>query len=337
MFNDQYQLVVGKEYLSSFHKKLIAGTPTKIIFSGDSTTAGSYDDSAFFVDQLLSRSMLQNGITGVTTMNSGYPSKCVTDWINTYLAQDLAQNPDVYIVRWGINDACNGQTIYQFITNLRAGLSTIRTSKSLNSLAIVLMPPNAIDLSTYPGGYTAWCNWSEQVNPLIRQVARDFECCFIDIYQMFEDAANGGDWLFSDLVHPIDVANVWINDITFKVLFPTYFYTQSSVPYNGGTTLQNPQFPLLKGEWQDYAAECGVFNYYKDPFGIVHIEGGLKNGTFGAIAFTLPVGYRPYSMRCFSTDGGNNNIQVRASGDVLIINGSVVYTSLDGITFRAYQ
>jgi hypothetical protein len=79
--------------------------------------------------------------------------------------------------------------------------------------------------------------------------------------------------------------------------------------------------------------------YWKDAFGVVHLQGKIYLGASSAVAFTLPVGYRP-----------SGQLKVRVASDVavatavevwILTSGQVVITTssgatdcwLDGITF----
>lgn len=100
--------------------------------------------------------------------------------------------------------------------------------------------------------------------------------------------------------------------------------------------------------------------YFKDPFGIVHIEGaairsssGFTFNGAGATIFTLPAGYRPEKLRVFlcrgydGTDYYPQAVLVNTDGTVVVAGASgrradgnaptaAVDTQsfLDGITFR---
>src|SRR6185437_9150672 len=50
---------------------------------------------------------------------------------------------------------------------------------------------------------------------------------------------------------------------------------------------------VMQNGWIAYGTEYYSAQYMKDPMGFVHIRGSIKNGTSGAVAFTLPAGYRP--------------------------------------------
>ncbi|MDP3890869.1 hypothetical protein [Nocardioides sp.] len=98
--------------------------------------------------------------------------------------------------------------------------------------------------------------------------------------------------------------------------------------------------------WHDYYLAYNPARFYKDPFGIVHLSGGMAGGTLHANAFTLPVGYRPVGVLLFpvlSTDsaGGMGNIVpasffIYRTGAAYVQNGGDnAFVSLEGITFRA--
>jgi hypothetical protein len=95
--------------------------------------------------------------------------------------------------------------------------------------------------------------------------------------------------------------------------------------------------------------------FYKDPLGVVHLEGHVQLGQIRTTVFTLPEGYRPQwnlIELAWRQDIANNS---SAPGEVWICGNSgqcpgnpgdvVVYTgpgggagtSFDGLTFRAEQ
>ena len=78
--------------------------------------------------------------------------------------------------------------------------------------------------------------------------------------------------------------------------------------------------------------------YYKDEFGIVHIEGCVKSGLNGSDLFNLPNGYRTNSTHRYATSNSDTTVgrvDVRAGGQVAPHKGSSVYIYLSGISFRA--
>ena len=105
--------------------------------------------------------------------------------------------------------------------------------------------------------------------------------------------------------------------------------------------------PVLLNSWVNYnAATHTSAGYYRDPLGVVHLRGTVKNGTTtpGTILFALPSGYRPATniyIYGLSTDGATVWLVwyfIDTSGNVRIggtVNNFLV--SFDGGSFRAEQ
>lgn len=246
-YGDKHQYVFGREYLAAFHNLLIAQStaPTRkpvMVFSGDSTTAGDGVSADYQIDDLLKLAGEVAGVQtpfGLSSINRGQSGKNTEQWRTTYLSGDLAENPDLLVLRWGINDpgwlkdgnpapADAGQSypnrrdVDDFLTSLRTGLETIRASRSVASLSIVLMAPNST--SDTPNGRDEL--WYEQIIPGIKQAARDFQCCFIDTYAYLRDSRPAaGLWMdnpYADgrAIHPLNVMNTWVSGLMASVIFP---------------------------------------------------------------------------------------------------------------------
>lgn len=96
--------------------------------------------------------------------------------------------------------------------------------------------------------------------------------------------------------------------------------------------------PTLLNSWVNSGGSSQTAGYWKDPFGDVHLQGLIKDGTVGTSAFTLPLGYRPTKNETFAViaNGSANFVGVNSDGTVPIsVTASNVYVSLAGITFRA--
>jgi hypothetical protein len=112
-------------------------------------------------------------------------------------------------------------------------------------------------------------------------------------------------------------------------------------------TLSGPEELHLVGTAGEPAFESGSSNsatpagFYKDGFGIVHLQGEVNVGT-GQVIFTLPAGYRPEEQVCgaasaFSagTTFTTNRVCVTPEGEVSNDRGTgVEYVSLNEMTFR---
>jgi hypothetical protein len=118
-------------------------------------------------------------------------------------------------------------------------------------------------------------------------------------------------------------------------------------------SLAQPEAVHLVGAAGEPAFAAGASNtssgtapvgFYKDPFGIVHLQGSVNTGDAAALIFTLPAGYRPgaqidFSVPAFAGGGTTfttNRAAILADGTVYNDRGTgTSYVSLNGITFRA--
>lgn len=223
--NAPRQLIYGQQYLYAFHNKLIAGTSAKMTFSGDSTTEGGGTGATG--NFIISTAMLEEGRERghkLTSVNAGHAGEDTADWVSTYIAIDMASPPDLYVVRWGLNDPLAGRTAADVEASLRAGLTTIRASYSVAQMSILLMVPNTAN--DPPNGRTE--AWVRSLRPIIRQVAEDFQCAFFDTFTLWPDAVNAaGRWMdnpFGDgrAIHPLNVMNSWIVSELTPLIFPQY-------------------------------------------------------------------------------------------------------------------
>ena len=99
---------------------------------------------------------------------------------------------------------------------------------------------------------------------------------------------------------------------------------------------ENWQFVTFQNSWTDYNNSYG--RYYKDALGIVHLRGRIAGGAVPSIAFTLPEGYRPERNTYFPATASGytfGTIAIGPLGNVSVLAGSTVWTSLDGVSFKA--
>lgn len=106
---------------------------------------------------------------------------------------------------------------------------------------------------------------------------------------------------------------------------------------DGGIVIQAWQTPTFVNSWTQYNSTSFPVRYFKDPFGIVHLKGLINGGTMNTTAFTLPVGYRPDTIRhsAQATSGGTTQVQISTTGAVLPQTVYTSWVSLDGISFVA--
>lgn len=92
--------------------------------------------------------------------------------------------------------------------------------------------------------------------------------------------------------------------------------------------------PTMTNSWVNFSSTIG---YWKDAYGVVHLEGTATTGTIGTSMFTLPVGYRPSAFnKSFAVDsnGAYGNVEVNTTGTVTAVVGTSSSVDLDGISFR---
>lgn len=156
-----------------------------------------------------------------------------------------------------------------------------------------------------------------------------------------------GDWDASQLAKFINdmlsanpnpkFGSIQVDDIIVRqqlVLLDTVTAVQGSVVTKIGAS----GAPAFENSWVNYAAGTQVAGYWRDPLGIVHLQGMIKSGTVGNAAFTLPPGFRPVTgTEVFGTvsNGAIGRVDVTTGGAVTPVSpSSNVYVSLSGMTFR---
>lgn len=239
-YADTNQHIFGTEYLSSFHKKLYANqaasspTPLKVLFSGDSTTGGMNDGADTAIDQALTYLAAKDYIPAVTFISNSHNGGTAQNWLSTWLANDLAISPDVLVLRWGINDMA-GSTPQQLVDIIDTGLNTIRSNANFtkDKLAIVLCTMNTTTDDNAGHKGEIFC---EEYNRGLREIARKYACCFMDIYAFWQDARQGQDYFTpndtsrpNELLHPAKSLKILIACKTYDILFPEYFRGNSIV------------------------------------------------------------------------------------------------------------
>lgn|GEM_PF-6895703 len=241
--NDRFQTVIGREYLSHFHKRIIAGSANTIVCSGDSLTQGTLLTAPYVISTALPAMATKYGIAGVTGVNVGHSGLDTNDWITTYLSADLATNPNLYLIEWGINDdnptdatvPHTQLTFAQTVANYRSGLATIRASKTVSNMSVLIWGlPSTNSVVRKPNLDKYY--W--RLNLALKQAARDYQCTYVDVNTPLWDTLNASDWMDDSYntatygfatdvghVHPDDVKQMWINSIISDVIYPTMLRT----------------------------------------------------------------------------------------------------------------
>lgn len=273
-YTDDYQRVSRQENLAAWYKHVYdqSTAPTRqlrIVFSGDSTTAGSGTTAGYTIPELVLAGITSRGLQtpyNIASLNHGQSGAHTGQWETTHVHTDVAANPDLLVLRWGINDPGwlkNGTTppldagqdypnrrdIVDYITSLRNGLATVRASKPFSTTSILLMMPN----STYdiPNGRDA--RWYEQLRGALIQAAKDYQCGFIDTYAIMQDSKYLANVMMDDPyadgrgIHPDDKMNSVIAGHIVDLVAPEgmRYNLASNKFFNLGGAALLPTEPLL--------------------------------------------------------------------------------------------
>jgi len=83
--------------------------------------------------------------------------------------------------------------------------------------------------------------------------------------------------------------------------------------------------PYYQNGWTNYGGAYQVGRFRKTPDNTVQVEGLMSGGTFNAVAFTLPAGYRPVYTHQFivvSNGTASGCLRLDASGNVIPFAGA---------------
>lgn len=201
----------GLEYMGGLYAKLRANPAlnVKITLRGDSTINGNGASTQDYQPPYILPIMLARRGVACTTTNGGVGGKTSADWVNTYLAIDLAgTQPDVYVLGYIQNDAQADKNITpaQCVQNFRTGMAILRATWSVAGTAVIIKSNNA---SFDALGRTE--AYFEAVAEGIRRVCREYGCAFADTYAQCPEARQNlpTNWL--------DVVNVHGNEDHYMV------------------------------------------------------------------------------------------------------------------------
>jgi hypothetical protein len=96
--------------------------------------------------------------------------------------------------------------------------------------------------------------------------------------------------------------------------------------------------------WSNYGGGFPPAGFYRDPSGVVHLQGLVHNGVVTCAIFQLPAGYRPADRQLLPviSNGAIGRLDVLGTshpdadfrGMVIAYAGSATWYSLNGISFR---
>lgn len=97
--------------------------------------------------------------------------------------------------------------------------------------------------------------------------------------------------------------------------------------------------PTLTNGWTNYGGTEATAAYRKTSYGEVRLKGTIKGGALTAVAFILPLGFRPPNIRRFAVDSNQSPafVEVYPSGAVALVAGSNAALSLEQVSFLVGQ
>ncbi len=109
----------------------------------------------------------------------------------------------------------------------------------------------------------------------------------------------------------------------------------------GGSTKVHFTNAKLVNGWASASYGNAAPGYAKDSLGVVHLRGGLANGTSGDEALILPKALWPsheLRLRIYTYEASDGSLIITAGGQVIPVGSEASeYASLDGISFVAGQ
>ena len=231
---DSLPRTFGSEYLYHWFSLLRSNLAATVVFDGDSTTVGGYINNPSYQLQTAVPALIGTVPSALTWVNLGTNGQDVVWWTNYGVARELSANPDLLVVRFGINGPNTGtQPGAVWEPSFRAALAALRAARTVEQMSIVVMSPNPTDDAA--NGHTA--AYHEILQPIIRKAARDYQCAFVDTYSFLKDATWTASTAMDSLkVHPLEEMNLQICGLLADFILPTSIRTFLN-PSLGGTNV----------------------------------------------------------------------------------------------------
>ncbi|MEI9417089.1 SGNH/GDSL hydrolase family protein [Mesorhizobium sp. Cs1321R2N1] len=220
----------GLEYLAAVHQALAGQNVCRAALYGDSTVVGvSVTDNQYLPHTLLDRTAFQRGAFYFSTANrgvsgtfagailAGLPDFTALGQLNSDLADPETK---LIVIKYMVNDPSGwgvpawgqiGDTVEYYSENMKNLLAYIRAARSVSGLSVVLVTGNSVNDPATGRDQ----QWFEKAIPVLRKLARDYQCTFVDVYSPFSDAVHAGSWM-DDLasdgvhIHPKEIMQAWI-------------------------------------------------------------------------------------------------------------------------------
>jgi lysophospholipase L1-like esterase len=198
---------------------------TKIVFFGDSITAGSKSESMplgdGYVSMLAGKFLSDKTFMNLQVINSGVNGHTVQDLLGRFDEDVVKYSPDLVIIKIGINDAYNDfvenaspsrldiydQDYHKLIKSFQTALPDVR---------IALITPYYISDHGKEEFYQVMTQYTE----IVKRIGKDYGLPVLDIQAVFDQARNeksAQEWA-ADQIHPVSEGHMLIANSVFTFL-----------------------------------------------------------------------------------------------------------------------
>lgn len=244
----------GEEFLAHWYSLLAIPANSVVLLAGDSTVSGQSVTTPFIPNNLLDTIIGRNlSAPAIQVLNYGVGATKTSQWATTAagptysVETQIVQSPDLWIIRYGLNDASPESTPIEerlalFEGYLKDGIDKIRVQQGDNTVtSILIMSPNSAQAQ--PENESWLGPWTKLTSEACRKIAREKQCGFFDTYHLLPDS-NG---LWQDTLtpiqngyrhlHPNDAGNSMIYSALVSAIIPQSFFgngmsRNSQVPYD---------------------------------------------------------------------------------------------------------
>lgn len=321
------RIACGLEYLGAWKNAVVNG-PAKVLIVGDSTwsdPATSVVSNYNNVAQIVTRYLRTRFTNNVTVTNMAVAGSYVNTWMSGTAATDLAANPDLIVIGYGINDGVYHRGTW--LNEMQAAINFIRARRTLAQTSILITGPASVN-DTSTGRDMDWCY---NVNAPLREFCARNHCGFVDAYTSLPDSETMKGIVWDTLgasggpIHPLDAINYDRASFILDAIAPRSLETVRT----GALDLAG----YLGANWANHGSGYVPVTVNREIGGRAFIDGivdpvGLV--TSGQTVFTLPSGYRPTTVHQFyvTTDLGAAVLNVNTNGVATITGWPIGATYL---------
>lgn len=233
-------------------------------------------------------------------------------------------SPALVVIMLGFNDM-NGNTPAQFLTNLRALVTRIRSKLTDKTYTLAIVAPWA----PAPPPAAGWAAYITSMETVAKEHPNGILVRIIDRWPIMVAGTSNPGMFATDTVHPNEAGQRLLGVYLADALGLPVKKTQIGIPVWQPATLING--------WANYGGSFPNAEYIVDLAGVVHLRGMIRNGTAQA-AIQLPPELAPSTRELFSCLGQTSVIaraDVEVTGIVNVSQQAAVgqWVSLSGISW----